>query len=248
MEKMRPSKKREPCLPWNMEVAQWYFRVALLPQALHRFTALNLCRAQWNQKTVKAFWSQTYSPVSEKLCLSHRSWIFQQDNDQKRTSKSTRLDEKKTLDCSEVACYESYWTSVKRTEMYSWEMAPIKPERSGVVCSRRVGQTTSGEVCTVRRRINWGHTVQTVVFAWKAEFQTSYTVFVVDRQQFCCSYWGKTNCSFIILNGALVHSLLTSRYFLLSLHLSWGIINQIHWKHLCGCTGPLIHVHSEHRH
>ena len=71
-EKMKPSKKRIPCLLWNMEEAHWYFGVALLPQAL---SALNLCRAQWNQKTMKALCSKTYSAVSES-CVFVTSYGF----------------------------------------------------------------------------------------------------------------------------------------------------------------------------
>ena len=36
--------------------------------AAQALAALSLCRSQWNQETIKAFWSQAYSPVSE-ICL-----------------------------------------------------------------------------------------------------------------------------------------------------------------------------------
>ena len=44
----------------------WCLGVTLLPQALG---ALNLWRTQWNLKTIEAFWSKIYSPVSESCVL-----------------------------------------------------------------------------------------------------------------------------------------------------------------------------------
>ena len=47
-------------------------------------------------------------PSVRKLGLRPRSWVFQQDNDPKHTSKSTqKMDEKKALASSEVASNES---------------------------------------------------------------------------------------------------------------------------------------------
>lgn len=45
---------------WNREEAHWCSGVALLPLALG---TLNLCNVWWSQKTIKEFWTETYSRV-----------------------------------------------------------------------------------------------------------------------------------------------------------------------------------------
>ena len=63
-EEMKHPKKRTLYLMWNMEEAQLCYGAALLHLAQG---VLNLCRVQWNLKTIKAFWSEMCCPVSESL-------------------------------------------------------------------------------------------------------------------------------------------------------------------------------------
>lgn len=63
MQKMKHTKKRT--LVWNVAGAQVFSGAALSHLAQG---ALNLCRAQWNLKTVSAFWGEMCSPVSD-------SWV-----------------------------------------------------------------------------------------------------------------------------------------------------------------------------
>ena len=122
-----------------MEEAQWCFGVVLVPQALG---ALNLYRVQWNQKTSKAFLDRNTQPTVRKLYLSHIGHgSYSRIMSLHKHKKHSRVVEKKMLDFSVVACCESWsethWTSVERAEIWRWEMAPIKPERTGAVFLRK---------------------------------------------------------------------------------------------------------------
>lgn len=70
-----------------MEGTQWCFRATLLPQALN---ASDLCRKQWNQKTLGVL-EWIIQPRVRMLCLFHKSGVFQQYNDSKHTSQSTQI-------------------------------------------------------------------------------------------------------------------------------------------------------------
>ena len=60
--------------------------------------AMNLSKAQWNPKTIKAILEWNVLPSVRKLCVSRRSWALQQDDDLKHAAK--RMAKNKTLDYS----------------------------------------------------------------------------------------------------------------------------------------------------
>ncbi len=72
----------------NMVEVQRCFGVALLLLALD---ALTVWTVSWNLMITKEFWGATNVVTNvRKLLLHQRSWVFQQDNDPKHTSKSTQ--------------------------------------------------------------------------------------------------------------------------------------------------------------
>ena len=145
--KMKHTKKRTLYLLSNMEEARLCSGAALLHLAQG---VLNVCRVQWNLKTIKAFWSKMCCPVSERLVSVTGHGSSNRIMTQNTQLKRPRMAKRKTLAHSEVAFYEpwskSYWTSVEGAETCSLEKAPFKPETAGAVCSQGVGQNTRWQV------------------------------------------------------------------------------------------------------
>jgi len=81
---MKPSKKRTSSLQSNVEEVQWCFGVAVLPLALG---ALNVCMKSGDYQGIL---ERNVQLSVIKLGLLRRSWVLQQDNDLKHTSKSTQ--------------------------------------------------------------------------------------------------------------------------------------------------------------
>ena len=104
---MRPSKKRTRPLLSNLVEVHGCFGLALLLLAPD---ALTVCMASGNLEDYQRILERNIGPSVRKLCLRQRSWVFQQDNDPKHTSKSTQK-----------------WLNKERWRVLKWPaMSPIK--------------------------------------------------------------------------------------------------------------------------
>lgn len=148
---------RRGIMSWKIRTGHHFLYITEAPQLCRGVALLCLaqCTAQWNHKIIEALWRKSYCMLSE-LCLTHSSsssnWIIAQNIHVK--APKGRWEENRQLWCG-----LSQVLILLQLNIYgkSWGNAPIKPETSGAVSSRRGGHTIRWKVSRRATNGTWLH-------------------------------------------------------------------------------------------